>query len=59
MILVKKKKTCIHQDKNKKYVNKNIYLDGEKFKTTVFSSLKTMPRSPLRLGYFVLHLKFF
>ena len=44
---------------NKKYVNKKNYLDGEKFKTTEFSSLIIMLRSSLRLGYFVLHLKVF
>jgi len=58
MILVKKKNLAFIEI-NKKYVNKKIYLEGEKFKTTKFSSLITMPRSFLRLGHFVLRLKFF
>ena len=52
-------KTLAFTNINNKYVNKKIYLDEEKFKTIVFSSLITIPRSFFRLGYFILYLKFF
>ena len=58
MILVKKKNLAFIEI-NKKYVNKKIYLDEEKFKTTVFSSLITMPRSFLDNKIFCFTFKVF
>jgi len=37
---------------NKRYFNKKIYLDGNKFKMNVFSSLIIIHDNTLRFGFF-------
>jgi hypothetical protein len=38
---------------NKRYFNKKIYLDGNKFKMNVFSSLIIIHDNTLRFGFFL------